>query len=1319
MKKFTTESTESTEDFEPRMNTNGHEVRSEARREPRSTGKRVADLLWLGFCGVAVLLGVFMVTPQGQAQIAAFDRWMRTFDTLADATVSNMARSIYRTIYIRGYHSADDGGGGVLHAVDDVTGTNYGTKIFSGTTGKSWLRALNGAPLTPKMFGARGDGSTDDTVRLQSMLSAAEGKSVLITAGTYMTGAIYVTNNTRITGTPGASLKHLPDTTHFTLIYASWVTNVVIEGLTFDGNIANQATWNEHRHSLQILDAGLVTAQRNIFTNTIGDGIYVSHPFGAATPYIGSSEFWLLYNQFPGTGSNRNGISLINTRKGWVEGNSFLRQGRPGMPGAIDVEQDNTNEFNEFLTIARNKIVGRIDAGGQIDGQHAIAVANNLGHGTNKTIRVIENDISGNFLYPIYVTGSTNHIDTVEVIGNTIRDLVYSGEDLARGISLAGVAGAVVGNRVYNVFGSGIWADSGHLFISGNIISNVQKQGVVLGAAMTGSVAGNTIEDAGKYNSTNPVRGGIYFETFGVRYVGNIIESSASTNSLYGFYSLSGTNNYFAGNYISGVGTKNWSVTGPQQWGINREKTPGAALDAIANKELMLFANAATSERIKLLFGGVTSGHVMLVGQDGILRVETADGSGYGGFLAGAGEFASSLQLNSLTANTVPYADGTKKFVSSAVTPTELGHLSGVTAGLQGQIDSKLSAVTPNGIVRLAEITEPATPPAGSVYVYAKNTGDIYIKNFSGSERNLTDVGSGVSDGDKGDITVSSSGSVFSIDSGVVSYAKMQNVSATARILGRKTAGAGVTEELTLSELFDFIGSAAQGDIIYRGSSGWARLPTGTAGQVLESGGAGANLAWGTDDAGGGGVSDGDKGDITVSGTGTVFSLDSGVVSYAKMQDVSATARILGRKTAGAGDPEEMTLSELLDFIGSAAQGDILYRGASGWARLPAGSAGQVLESGGAGANPAWGTDDTGGGGVSDGDKGDIVVSGTGTVFNIDANAVSDAKFRQSAGLSVVGRSANSTGNTADITAANDGEVLRRSGTALGFGTVAAGGIADNAVTDGKLRDSAAVSVIGRSANSSGDPADIAAGANGQVLMRSNNVVGFQGITDAQIGSAAAIARSKIAAGTADHAVINDGSGNLSSVATTGSGNVMRTRTGVYRDIYIPAAAMTPIGTVGVGTFTPTTTTDGMAVDVLTFDGGSTESAQFTFVPPLQSTVNSTAMEIAFYCVQPTGTGNIRWTVEVGVREAGETFGNILGSAQGFTYSSAGAQVMNFGSIAGAGTIGGGWTDHRSLFYIRLSRVGGDALDTSSADVHLFGVRLVFPENTTEESSTR
>ncbi len=75
--------------------------------------------------------------------------------------------------------------------------------------------------------------------------------------------------------------------------------------------------------------------------------------------------------------------------------------------------------------------------------------------------------------------------------------------------------------------------------------------------------------------------------------------------------------------------------------------------------------------------------------------------------------------------------------------------------------------------------------------------------------------------------------------------------------------------------------------------------------------------------SGGGGLSDADYGDITVSGTGTVMTIDNDVVTYAKMQDVSATDKVLGRSTAGAGDVEEITLTafgrSLIDDVDASA----------------------------------------------------------------------------------------------------------------------------------------------------------------------------------------------------------------------------------------------------------------------------------------------------------------------------------------------------------------------------------------------------------------
>jgi hypothetical protein len=63
----------------------------------------------------------------------------------------------------------------------------------------------------------------------------------------------------------------------------------------------------------------------------------------------------------------------------------------------------------------------------------------------------------------------------------------------------------------------------------------------------------------------------------------------------------------------------------------------------------------------------------------------------------------------------------------------------------------------------------------------------------------------------------------------------------------------------------------------------------------------------------------------------------------------------------------------------------------------------------------------------------DVTGSGsTSITATIAANAVTDAKFRQSAGLSVVGRTTNTTGNVADITG-SDGQVLWVNGTSLAF----------------------------------------------------------------------------------------------------------------------------------------------------------------------------------------------------------------------------------------------------------------------------------------------
>jgi hypothetical protein len=68
-------------------------------------------------------------------------------------------------------------------------------------------------------------------------------------------------------------------------------------------------------------------------------------------------------------------------------------------------------------------------------------------------------------------------------------------------------------------------------------------------------------------------------------------------------------------------------------------------------------------------------------------------------------------------------------------------------------------------------------------------------------------------------------------------------------------------------------------------------------------------------------LADGDKGDITVSGSGTIWTIDNDAVTYAKIQNVSATSRILGRATSGAGDIEELTASQVTTILGVVSGG--------------------------------------------------------------------------------------------------------------------------------------------------------------------------------------------------------------------------------------------------------------------------------------------------------------------------------------------------------------------------------------------------------------
>lgn len=94
-------------------------------------------------------------------------------------------------------------------------------------------------------------------------------------------------------------------------------------------------------------------------------------------------------------------------------------------------------------------------------------------------------------------------------------------------------------------------------------------------------------------------------------------------------------------------------------------------------------------------------------------------------------------------------------------------------------------------------------------------------------------------------------------------------------------------------------------------------------------------------------------GNLTNTAGSLSITINDNAVTYARMQDFTVTQRLNGRNTSGGGDPEEVTVTQVLDWIG-ATQGSVIYRGASTWSALTPGTAGTFLQSQGTGANPVW-----------------------------------------------------------------------------------------------------------------------------------------------------------------------------------------------------------------------------------------------------------------------------------------------------------------------------------------------------------------------------
>ncbi|HET9954098.1 MAG TPA: hypothetical protein VFQ61_06325 [Polyangiaceae bacterium] len=314
-----------------------------------------------------------------------------------------------------------------------------------------------------------------------------------------------------------------------------------------------------------------------------------------------------------------------------------------------------------------------------------------------------------------------------------------------------------------------------------------------------------------------------------------------------------------------------------------------------------------------------------------------------------------------------------------------------------------------------------------------------------------------------------------------VTLAKLEDI-ASGRLLGRWSAGTGDPEAITLGGGLEFTGGGALQRTALTGDV------TAAAGNSATSIAANAVTS--------GKILDGAVGTTKIADLGvTTQKLADDAVTFAKLQNL-ATDRLVGRDTTGTGDAESLTVGGGIEFTGA---GGIQRSALTGAVTAAAGSnttsisAGAVLSTHiGAGAvlfgniqsintDKLVGRDTAGTGVVEEiGLTGGLEFTGTSNI-QISAKGVTDAKLRDSAACSVIGRSANTVGSPADITATVDDRFLGRQGGTLGYYQVTTGCIGNDQVTFAKVQNISPGVLLGRSSSfgtGAGDIQEISLGAS-------------------------------------------------------------------------------------------------------------------------------------------------------------------------------------------------------------------------------------------------
>lgn len=491
--------------------------------------------------------------PGSTASVVGYVNNYQSLKAIPTAGIFNMA-----VVIVSGHTNANDGGGGIFTYFDSLATPDNGGTVLSPNSGVGrWIRQYDNE-INILWFGAKGDGSTDDTAAIQAAISSAEANSIILfppTSASYkITSQISIPVNGLSLVGENSKISGANDTQYQKFLFLGR-TGGMVKGLIFDGLYSFAATG---------LGAGMITVQNssNItienceFNNIAQSGVYV---VGTSSNILISGNTF--YRNFCAIFSDDD---TVNQPKKLKIVNNQIKTGlgttSTNFSGAVKISGTGSASSSPGHVIANNTIAST--------GQMGIEIQ------TWVNDCVIEGNSIEGCAFGVSVSGCTR----ASVTGNTIKDPEYVGIEFASNTTHS----SSTGNTIYMTNpgdNNGIVVVSGanNISISGGTISGVgSSRGVYVASS---NVTINGVSFSGFAQSTYVHNGsnvnisgcqinvtGCFSACFldcsdidviGVNIVGNKIHGN-STNCVLMLYSPNGhafKNVSFTGNNCSGLGS--------------------------------------------------------------------------------------------------------------------------------------------------------------------------------------------------------------------------------------------------------------------------------------------------------------------------------------------------------------------------------------------------------------------------------------------------------------------------------------------------------------------------------------------------------------------------------------------------------------------------------------------------------------------------------------------------------------------------------------------------------------------------------------------